>query len=231
MQKITYKLSNIFTLKKYNDNNLNCQSYEYPTIYGLRCAILGAVIQTDGIDKAKELFSKIKNSNIYIQYPKEFKINGVKQKRYSNAYYNSCYDKEKYDTMNANTKAKTYYYLDKDGLEKSNYKTTMGFRQYIKMDEIVFYIDNLIPDIEMYLKNIDWLGTAESMVYLDKIEEVNRLENVLKKWNKESHVNIYEQHDWSSKTTFDSVYMYSDKKYKHMHDTFMCCVDDIILPS
>lgn len=208
MKKATYKLSNIFSLKKYNDNNLNCQSYEYPTIYGVRCAILGAIIQTEGIEEAQELFNKIKNTNIYIQYPQEFKVNGVKQSRYSNAYYS------KFDE------------LDSKNLDK----TTMGFRQYVKMDEIVFYIDNLIPNIEMYLKNIDWIGTAESMVYLDNMEEVNKLNNILTRWNKESHNEIFEQHDWNSKVTFDTVYMYSSKQ-KHNHDTFMCCIDDIVLPS
>lgn len=206
MNKITYKLSNIFSLKKYNDNNLNCQSYEYPTIYGVRCAILGAIIQTDGIEKAQELFNKVKNTNIYIQYPKEFKVNGVKQKRYSNAYYS------KFDE------------LDEKNLDKS----TMGFRQYVQMNEIIFYIDNLIPNIKMYLKNIDWLGTAESMVYLDNIQEISKLENVLVKWDNKSHVNIFEQHDWNSKTTFNTVYMYSDK-YNHKYDSFMCCIDNISL--
>jgi hypothetical protein len=208
MKKVTYKLSNIFSLKKYNDNNLNCQSYEYPTIYGVRCAILGAIIQTEGIEKAKELFNKIKNTNIYIQYSQELKVNGIKQSRYSNAYYSKF-----------------------DELDSKNFdKTTMGFRQYIKMDEIVFYIDNLIPDIDMYLKNIDWLGTAESMVYLDNIEEVDKLNNILTRWNKESHTETFEQHDWNGKTTFDTVYMYSSKQ-KHNHDTFMCCINDIVLTS
>lgn len=208
MNKITYKTSNIFSLKKYNDNNLNCQSYEYPTIYGLRCAIIGAMIQVDGIEKAKELFNKVKNSNIYIQYPKDFKVNNIKQKRISNGYYKK-YDELEYKNIN---------------------KSTMGFRQYIKMDSIVFYIDSLIPDIEIYLKNIDWLGTAESMVYLSSIENVNTMKDVLVRWDKQSHINIFEQHDWNSKTTFESVYMYSSK-YKHIHDTFMCSVKDIVLPS
>jgi len=230
MKKVTYKLSNIFSLKKYNDNNLNCQSYEYPTIYGIRCAILGAIIQVDGIDKVQELFNKIKNSNIYIQYPKEFKVNGIKQKRYANSYYNSCYTEEEYNKLSPSTQSKTYCVLDRDKLVGSNWKTTMGFRQYVKMDNIVFYIDNLIPEIDMYLKNIDWLGTAKSMVYLSDVEEVNKLDNVLTRWNKESYVDTFEQHDWNSKTTFDTIYMYS-KKYKHFHDTFMCGIGDIILPS
>ena len=33
MKKVVYKTSNLFTLKKYNDNNLNCQSYQYPLSY------------------------------------------------------------------------------------------------------------------------------------------------------------------------------------------------------
>ncbi|MEX0083014.1 hypothetical protein AB2T90_11325 [Clostridium butyricum] len=228
MKKITYKLSNLFTLKKYNDNNLNCTSYNYPTLYGLRCAIIGAIIQTEGIKKAEELFNKVKNTNIYVQYPKNTKINGIKQKRYANVYYNPTYDKNKYDNMNTYTRSKTYYYLDKEGLEQSNYKTTMGFREYIKMDEIVFYIDNLIPNIDMYLKNIDWLGTAESMVYLDKIEDINNLENIMVEWDNEEHCSTYKQHDWSSKVKFENIYMYSSK-YKHIHNDKLMCVKDIHL--
>lgn len=212
MKKITYKLSNIFTLKQYEDNNLNCRTFEYPTIYGIKCAIIGAIIQTDGVEKAEELFNKVKNSIIYVQFPKQYKINGVKQKRYSNGSY------------------KPFDATDRESLLKANFKTTMGFRQYIHMDEIVFYIDSNIPNIDMYLKNIDWLGTAESMVYLDSIKETNSLENVLVKWNGVDEVNTYKQYNWNSKTKFENVYMYSSK-YKHIHDCNICRIKDIILPT
>lgn len=208
MKKVVFGLSNLFTLKRYKDNNLNCQSYEYPTIYSIRCAILGAVIQVDGLDKARELFNKIKNTNIFIQFPREYKVNGIRLKRYGNSYY------KKYDE------------LDREKMLKNNWNTTMGFREYVQLDKIVFYIDDIVPDIDLYLKNIDWIGTAESMVYLEKIEEVSYLENVLVKWNGKDSTKVYEQHDWGSKTTFESVYMYSER-YSHIHRSFMCQIDDI----
>ena len=89
MKKVTYEFSNLFSLKKYKDSNLNCQSYEYMTTYGIRSAILGQVIVQDGLDKAEELFHKVKNAIIYIQYPKQYKTNRVQQKRYANSYYGS----------------------------------------------------------------------------------------------------------------------------------------------
>lgn len=212
INKVTYMMSNLFTLKQYKDGNLNCQSFKYPTLYGIRCAILGSVVQVDGVEKAKELFYKIKNAIIYVQYPNKFKVNGIKLKRYRNTYY-ELKDDEKHD---------------RDKLVKSNFYTTMGFRQYYDIPQIIFYIDNSIPNLELYLKNIDWLGTAESMVYLDKIEQVNSLNNVLVKWNKIDDEYIYPQHDWSTKTKFENVYMYSNK-YKHIHDSFMCTVKDIAI--
>ena len=208
MLKINYKLSGLFSLKKYNDSNLKCQSYEYPTIYAIRSAILGSVIKIDGIDKAKELFHKIKNSNIYVEIPNDYKVNGVMQNRYSNSYY-ALFD-----------------VLDRD-IIVNNTKTTMGFRQYIHMDNITIYMDNLIPDIEMYLKNIDNIGTSESLVYLDSIEEVDEMKNVLVEWDKKSHCEIYEQYDWDSKSTFDNVYMYSKKGRKQRG--YMCCVKNIMI--
>ena len=208
MKKVVYKTSNLFTLKRYNDNNLNCQSYQYPLSYTIKSAIIGSIIKVDGIEKAKDLFNKIKNMKIYVQFPKQFSKIGITQKRYSNAYYGK------------------FNKLDREDLIKSNWKTTMGFREYIFTDEIVFYIDNSIDDIELYLKNIDALGTAESLVYLSSIEETNKLENVLVEWNKEDRVNTFEQVDYTTKTTFDTVYMYSSK-YKNISRRYMCCIKDI----
>ena len=198
MKKVIFKTSNLFSMKKYNQADTLCQSYEYPTIYGVRCAIIGAIIQIEGVEKAEELFHKIKNSNIYIQYPKVFYKTAVKQSRL------------------------------KEGRSANTFITTMGVREYLNLDEIVLYIDDMIPDINTYLKNIDWLGNAESMIYLDGIAEVDKLENVLVKSAFLEEVKVYEQHDWSSKTKFEDVYAYK-KKYKHIHETFMCKIDDIEL--
>ena len=212
MLKVNYKSTALFSLKKYKDSNLNCQSYEYPTVYAIRSAILGAIIQIEGMDKAKELFYKVKNSNIYVQYPQKYKTNVIKQKRYGRSYYQS------FDVM------------DRSKLLNANWNTVIGARQYVDLEDIVFYIDNMIPNIEIYLKNIDWLGTAESMVYLHSIEDANKIENILMKWNGEDKVNTYEQHDWNSKTSFENIYMYSDK-YKRMNDSYMCSIGNIILPT
>lgn len=210
MYKATYKTSNLFSFKKYDFSNLNCQSYVYPTIYGIRCAILGAIITVDGVEKAKELFHNIKNSIIYVQFPNEYKINGIKLKRYSNKSY-KINEEEKYD---------------RDKLISSNFKTTMGFREYVDLKEIVFYIDKSIENIEIYLKNIDWIGTAESLVYLDKVEKVNKLENVMLSLNREYDVKVYEQFDWDSKIKFENVYMYSSE-LKHLHKKIKAYIGDL----
>ena len=212
MKKVTYKTSNLYSLKKYKDSNLNCRSYEYLTPYQIKCAILGSVIKIDGVKKAEELFHKIKNAIIYVQYPKKFKTNGIKLKRYSNAYY-SIKDEEK---------------MDREKLIGNNFKTTMGFREYVYIPELSFYIDNSIPNLELYLKNIDWLGTAESLVYLDSIEDTKQLKNVLLKWNKQDDVELFEVHDFDMKTEFENVYMYSDK-YKHLHKTYICYIGNLKL--
>lgn len=208
MLKVNYKLSGLFSLKRYSDSNLKCQSYEYPTVYGIRSAILGAIIQIDGLEKAQELFHKVKNSRIYIGEPKNYKVNGIMQNRYSNGYY-SNFDE-----------------LDRKIIVNSE-KTTMGFRQYIHMDTITIYIDNLIPEIEIYLKNIDRLGTSESLCYLESIEEVSELENVLVEWDGNEHIKTYEQWDWGNKAKFENVYMYSDKRREQRR--FMSCPKNITL--
>lgn len=210
MKKITYKTSNLFTLKHYNDSNLNCQSYEYPTIYAIKSAILGAIIRLEGIEQAKEKFIKLKNMNIYVQFPKEYCKSGQMIKRYTNSYYGLPEEKK----------------LDKTFIAQDSY-TTMGFREYVLIDEIVFYIDNSLENIELYLKNIDFLGTAESLVYLDSIEEVSKMEGVLIPIEEnELDKVVYEQHDYATNTTFDNIYMYSPKR-KHIHKTYMCKIEDI----
>ncbi len=209
MLKVKFKLTSLFSLKKYDDSNLKCQSYEYPTVYAVRSAILGSIIQIDGIDKAKELFHKIKNANIYVSMPTKYKINGVMQKRYSNSYYS------KFDV------------LDRSIIVSDEKTRTMGFRQYVHMDTITIYIDNLIPNVELYLKNIDSIGTSESLVYLSDIEETNDLTDILVEWDKQEYCEIYEQYDWDSKAKFENVYMYDKASRKQRR--FMCCVKDITI--
>lgn len=210
MYKVTYGTSNLFTLKKYENSNLNCQSYEYPTVYAIRSAILGAIIQVDGLETAKELFHKVKNAVIYVQYPRNFKINGCRIKRFANSFY---------DLKEENK-------IDRDYLISKNFCTSMGFREYIYLEKIAFYIDNSIPNIELYLKNIDWLGTAESLVYLESIKETNKLDRILKV-NNDANCKKYEQYDWSSKVKFENVYMFSDQYNKRQQIKLVCAINDI----
>lgn len=212
MNKVVYKTSNLFTLKKYENSNLNCQSYEYPTIYSIRSAILGAIIQLDGIDMANKLFHKVKNAVIYIQYPNNFKINGCRLKRFANSFYN-LKDEDK---------------IDRDKQIANNFCTSIGFREYVHLEKIVFYIDNSIENISLYLKNIDWIGTAESLVYLDSIEKTNTLNRVLKQ-SRSTEKRKYEQYDWNSKAKFENVYMYSSQYGRREQIKLMCVVDDIEL--
>lgn len=203
MIKAIYKTTALFSLKKYDDSNLKAQSYEYPTVYSVRSAILGSIIEIEGIEKAKELFHKIKNANIYVALNNKYKTNGVLQRRCSNAYYQVA-----------------------EG-EDASKKTTIGFRQYVHMDNITIYIDNLIPEIEIYLKNIDRLGTAESMIYLNSISECANIDNVLVQWDGESNCSIYEQWDWDNKSTFENIYMYSSAK--RLQRRYMSCVKNIMI--
>lgn len=209
MLKVRFKLTSLFSLKKYDDSNLKCQSYEYPTVYAIRSALIGAIIQTEGKEKAEELFHKIKNANIYVSLPSKYKTSCILQRRFNNAYYGE------------------FDVLDMDIINNPSTTTTMGAREYVHMDEIVIYIDKSIPDVEMYLKNIDSLGTSESLVYLSDIEESNDLTDVLVEWNKQEYSEVYEQFDWDSKAKFENVYMYDKARRKQRR--FMCCVKNITI--
>lgn len=211
MNKITYKLANLlFTLRKYKQGNLCHESYPIPMLSTLRSAIIGSIIKVDGVEKAEELFYKVKNEVIYIQYPEDYFYTNQRLKRCSNSYY----------TIN-----------DETDITKWSSFYTMGCKQFIGMDKIVFYIGNNIPNIESYLKNIDWIGSADSLVYLDSIEQINELKNILVPWDKKEDTDIYEVYDWnkvSNKTKFKNIYLFSDK-YRRTDVRELCCIKDIIL--
>ena len=199
MYKITYEYSNLFTLKKYNDSNLNCQSYQHMTIYGIRSAILGQAITQDGIDVAKDIFHKIKNAIIYIQFPENSKANPVFQRRRANSHYNAKRG-----------------VIEDNFTVKEDESQTMGFRQYYHVKESVFYIDKSIPNIDRYLKGIDYLGTQASMVWLKSVDKVDEMKNIMMVWNGIDDEYIYENHDWGSKMTFEHVYMFGDSYDKRV---------------
>ncbi|MDF2881252.1 MAG: hypothetical protein K0R54_1809 [Clostridiaceae bacterium] len=209
ISKVTFKTASLFSLKNYNDSHLNSRSYEYPMTYTLRGAILSSVIQLDGVEKAKELFHKIKNAIIYVQYPGEFVKNTVKLKLASNSYYG----KQKED----------------EELEVGENITSVGVREFVDVDKIVFYIDNSISNLEMYLNNIEVIGNSDSMVYLESIEKVDKLENVLMPWVEEvdGDCYLYEMYDWvSSKIKFEDIYLFSEKRNRKQEKR-ICCVKNI----
>lgn len=211
MNKITYRLANLlFTLRKYKQSNLCHESYPIPMLSTLRSAIIGGIIKVDGVDKAKELFHKVKNEVIYIQYPENYFCTNQRLKRCSNSYY----------TINNET-------------DTTNWKSfyTIGCKQFIGIDKIVFYIGSNIPNIDLYLKNIDWIGSADSLVYLESIEQAKKLENILVPWDRNEDVDIYELYDWnkvSNKTKFENIYMFDDK-YRRTDVRELYCIKNIIL--
>ena len=199
MKKVTYKLSNLFSLRKYGHNNMCSESYEYPMVATVRSAIISAIIRVDGVKKAEELFNKVKNEIIYIQYPEQFEKNVNRLHLVSNSAW-------------------------RPATKRGEDKVSVGQREFVDVDNITFYIGNNIPFIDMYLKNIDWIGTTESLVYLDNIEETNKLEDVLMTWDEKEDEFIYEMYDWDKKTKFENIYMYGDKYTKRKFSKTICYV-------
>jgi len=194
MLKATYTLSNLFSLKRYQDGHLNCRSFHYITAYAVRSAILGTIIQLDGKAKAKELFPYVKNALLFVQAPDETVGNMNKIKRTTNRFYTN-------------------------GVARGEYAMTIGVREYVDMDKVTIYMDNTIPNLELYLKNIDHWGESDGVCSLTELTKADALENVLVPWDKESDVEIYEQYDWAKKMTFEDVYMFSDNVIRKQERT------------
>jgi hypothetical protein len=205
LKKVTFQTAGLFSLKKYFDSHLNCRSYEYPMAYTLRSAILGTIIELDGVKKAKELFPYVKNAILYVQYPSSFQKNQVKLRRRPNSYYSS--DEDKSDSL-----------------------LGMGVREYVDVSQIVFYIDNTIPDIDVYLNNIEHIGNSQGFVFLESIEEVNQMEQVLMEWveERDGDVPLFEMYDWSPKAQFEHIYFYHPDWYKRPQIRKICCVHPVV---
>lgn len=181
MIKVIYSVCSIFSLKKYNDSHLSARSYEYPMLSTIRGAILSSIIERKGRKVAEELFRKVKNAQIFIQYPETFNIGQQKIKRMSNNGYFAKYSEENKNKWENNF--------------------TVGIREVVATDKIVFYIDESIENILEYLVNIDRIGDSESLVILEKIERVTAMENILMEWNESVgyDVKLYEVYDWKTK--------------------------------
>ncbi|MDU1540039.1 MAG: type I-A CRISPR-associated protein Cas5a [Paeniclostridium sordellii] len=222
MLKVTYTVPSVFSIKKFNDSHLAARSYEYPMLTTIRGAILGSVIERKGRLAAEKIFRKLKNIQIFIQYPNSFTIGQQKIKRMSNKGYEYKYSEESKG--------------DWEG------KYTVGIREYVYTDKIVFYIDESIDDIIEYLVNIDRIGDSESLVMLESIEKVTEMENVLVEWNESIgyDTRLYELYDWETKLNkkgdkdsgmnFEDVYIFSENK-KAKYIKRLCYIKDKIVVS
>lgn len=217
MLKVTYNVPSVFSIKKFKDSHLSARSYEYPMLTTIRGAILGSIIERRGRIVAEKMFRRIKNTQIFIQYQESFMIEKQKIKRMSNKGYEYKYSEE--------TKR------DWEG------KYTVGIREYVYIDKIVFYIDESIDDIVEYLVNIDRIGDSESLVMLESIEKVTEMENILLEWNESIgyDTKLYELYDWETKLnkkgdkdsgmSFNDVYIFSDNK-KSKYIRRICYIKD-----
>lgn len=221
MLKVTYKVPSVFSIKKFKDSPLLARSYEYPMLTTIRGAILSSMIERKGRIYAKDMFRKIKNAQIFIQYTEKCMINQFKIKRMSNKGYE--------------------FKQGEDSIRDWPKRYTVGIREYVLTDKIVFYIDETIPDIVELLANIDRIGDSESIVMLQSVEKVQKMENVLVEYNIEmDDVELYELYDWSTNinkkkedkgVSFDDVYIYSNTNAlssSKMYTKKLCYVKDCI---
>lgn len=222
MLKVTYNVPSVFSLKKFNDSHLAARSYEYPMLTTIRGAILGSIIERRGKAVAESIFRKIKNTQIFIQYPDYFIVDQQKIKRMSNKGYEYKYSEETKRDW-----AKNY---------------TVGIREYVNTNKIVFYIDESIDDIVEYLVNIDRIGDSESLVMLESIEKVTEMENILIEWNDSLgyDTKIYELYDWKTELnkkcdkdtgmSFNDIYIFSENR-KSQYLKRLCYVKDKVAVS
>lgn len=202
MLKVTYNLKTTFSLKNMDDGHLMARSHNTVTRSTVRGAIIASAFKYKGKKWTEEVFDRINCSLIFIQKP---------------MYFSNQQEKRRLINNNAlgGLKSEPKHFEDVDSL------MTVGIREFVILDEVVFYIDETIPDIVELLSNITRLGNSESLVSLKSITKADRLENVYVDsetfdYKKEY---IYDE-DWH-KATFNTVYAY-DKKYKHTKQKVRC---------
>ncbi len=217
MYKITYHVNGLFSLKNYKDGHLLARSYPYVTNACIRGAILSAMIQRFGVAFAENAFADLKSIRIYPQMPAAFRVNQIKKNMISNP------------AMEKRAAAKT--------LAEVSSSRTVGIREFVHVDEVVFYMERLNPEVVECLENISVLGASESVVELKCIEQTDCMENVLMTvlqeeidFEKDLHENI----DWETKLkgkriiideglAFSDAYCYS-KTRKHKYEKQHCQV-------
>lgn len=206
MLKVTYKVLANFSLKKYTDGHLSSRSYEYATTSSIRGCLLSSIIQRRGKKFAEENFHKLKNVQIFIQHPEDYVNTASKMKMFSNSSYNKSSD---------------------------DMGTTIGIREYISVPEIVFYIDETLPNIIEYLENINRIGNSESMVQLKSIEKVSVMENILMEWHTTMgfEKTLVENYDWDTSIkglSFENIYLFSQKKRKNNYKKLTCFIKESV---
>lgn len=217
MYKITYHVNGLFSLKNYKDGHLLARSYPYVTNACIRGAILSAMIQRFGVAFSESAFADLKSIRLYPQIPAAYRVNQIKKNMISNP------------AMEKNPVAKTPAEVDSS--------RTVGIREFVHVDEVVFYMERLNPEIVECLENISVLGASESVVELKSIEQTDCMENVLMTvlpeeidFEKDLHENI----DWKTKLkgtrnvideglAFSDAYCYS-KQRVHRYEKQHCQV-------
>lgn len=217
MYKITYHVNGLFSLKNYKDGHLLARSYPYVTNACIRGAILSAMIQRFGVAFAEKAFADLKSIRLYPQMPSAYRINQIKKNMISNP------------AMEKKAVSKTPADVDSS--------RTVGIREFVHVDEVVFYLERLNPEIVECLENISVLGASESVVELKSIEQTDCMENVLMTvlpeeidFEKDLHENI----DWETKLNgtrivtdkglaFSDAYCYS-KERTHKYEKKHCQV-------
>lgn len=234
MLKITYKVKSTYSLKENDDGHLMARTMKHLSRSTIRGALLATAFKYKGREWTTEHIYEIKNAGIYPQKPNNYSVQ--KEKRAlltANAIQNGINKDKK--------KKEPFIPVDKDDVDSY---TTVGIREFLYTDTLTFYIDEIIEDVTELLSNITRLGNSESLVELQSIERINKLENVLiptssketKGLNDELAIvegfdydqeYIYDS-DWHNNTELQHVDAYNEK-YGRNTVRFRCKVMDIEL--
>lgn len=207
MLKVTYKVKGTFSLKNKQDGHLLSRSHDVPTSSCIRGALLASAFKYKGREWAKSHFNKIKHSQIFIQYDDVFSKQQEKRKMITTRGVDTSKD------------------FNPDG---ANALTTLGVREYVLRNEIVFYIDETLEDVTQLLENINRLGNTESLVELKSIEKSDTLTNVLMPTSiRKVDEEYVKDEEWHKNTKFNQVDAYGKGHRKSV--TKFCKIDTLSL--
>ena len=207
--KVTYDVMGLFSLKRFGHGHLNAQSYPIPMKSTIRGAILGQMIQLKGKEFAEAHYEQLRDLKLFIQYPEQFEHNQVLLNRITNRGFA------------AQGKIQTHEDVDKF--------RTVGIRDMVHVNQIVFYIEDDLEGLSTYLKSIQIIGDSESHVGLRSVEEVKTMTNVLMPYSPDLGFDSFleELWDWSPEKPFEKHYGYSHNRTGgHVHK--VCYVEKTI---